>query len=246
MAKPWKQYTAELYANLRYLGSWPPSSPVEVGDIGVFEDRSLERQVSIGELGIEVTTRRGADVQERGWASRKTRIVRPKVAGAAPLESGVGAGAELEVRFEAKHAILLRAERSREESLDRLDRVREELLRLHDEEKWRDEWVLVTHVIRADRMVALISKERDTSATLRLSAGMVEDAGALATARGELTVVAADVMAYEERGATDASPLYRAVRVQPRFLRENRVKRIGKRGRARAGPTEFEVAEVAF
>jgi hypothetical protein len=246
MAKLWKRYTGEIYGGLRYLAAWPPSGRVVVGDVGVFADRSLERHVSLDELGIEAAVRPGADVRERGWASAKTRLRRPTVSAAAPLGSGVAASAEVMVTFEAKHATLLRAERSREDGLDRLDRVWEALLQLHEEGKWNPDWVLVTHVIRARRMVALISKDRRSGATLRLAGGTAEDANALVTARGELTVIAADAMAYEERGAMDATPLYRAVRVQRRLVRDNRVKRIGKRGRARSAPGEFEIAEVTF
>jgi len=246
MPKLWKRYTGEIYGGLRYLAAWPPSSRIEVGDVGIFADRSLERHLSLEALEIETTVRRGTEVRERGWASAKTKLLRPAVAAAGPVHGGVAADAEVEVTFEAKHATLLRAERSREDGLDRLDRVREALLRLHEEEKWDPDWVLVTHVIQSGRMVTLISKDRNTGATLRLAGGVAGDANALVTARGELTVLTADAMAYEERGATDATPLYRAVRVQRRPVRGNRVKRIGKRGRARSGPGEFEIAEVAF
>lgn len=245
MAKLWKRYTSEIYGGLRYLATWPPSSQVEVGDVGIFADRSFERHLSLDDLGIEATPRRGTEVRERGWASAKTKLLRPVVAAAAPL-GGVAAGVETEVRFEGKHATLLRAERSREYGLDRLDQVWQELLRLHEEGKWQEDWTLVTHVIRASRMVVLISKDRESKATLRLTGGAADDAGALVTARGELTILSADAMAYEERSAVDATPLYRAVRVQRRRVRGDRVKRIGKRGRARSGPGEFEIAEVAF
>jgi hypothetical protein len=246
MAELWKQYTDEIYKKLRYLATWPPSARIEVGDVGIFADRSLERHQSLDQLGIEQETRLGVDLEQRGWASSKTKVVRPKAMATVPLEPGLGVGTELKVEFNAKHAFLLRAERSREDGLDRLDQIRDQLLRLHDKDEWQSDWILVTHVIHAKRMVALIASDKNTAATLRLSAGMVADAGALATARGELTVLTADAMAYEERGVEDATPLYRAVRVQRRRLRGDRVKRIGKRGRARPGLGEFEVAEVTF
>ncbi|HKB51421.1 MAG TPA: hypothetical protein VKC63_08320 [Solirubrobacterales bacterium] len=246
MAKLWKRYTDELYTGLNYLASWPPSGRAEVGDVATFQDRSLERYVSIGELGIETTTLTGTAVCERGWASAETNVINPSVAGAAPLQPGLDAGAELTIQFGAEHAILMRAERTREESLDRLDRVKRELLRLHDKGIWKREWVLVTHSIRAERLIALISSSREASAKLRLSAGVAEDAGALASVRGRVKVTHATGMAYEELGAEDATPLYQAVRVQERVVRDDRVKRVGKRGRARPDEGRFEVTEVAF
>lgn len=246
MAKPWRCYTGELYENLRYLAPWPPSGQVAVGEVGAFRDRSFERHTTLERLGVEPTSRDGADVRERGWTSTATRIVRPELEVAAPVDPGLVAGAELQVKFEAKHAILMRAERSHERSLDRLDLIEDSLLRLHDEGKWRKDWVLVTHVVHAERLVALIANGRGTEATLRLSAGAIDDVSALATARGVLSVMTTNGMAYEEHDGRNATPLYRAVRVQRRRLRGDRVKRISKRGRARPGLAEFEVAEVTF
>src|SRR5260221_413855 len=124
MAKLWKRYTDELYTGLNYLASWPPSGRAEVGDVATFQDRSLERYVSIGELGIETTTLTGTAVCERGWASAETNVINPSVAGAAPLQPGLDAGAELTIQFGAEHAILMRAERTREESPDPPGRTR--------------------------------------------------------------------------------------------------------------------------
>jgi hypothetical protein len=246
MAKPWERYTDEIYAGLDYLASWPPSGRAEVGDVARFEGRTLERQTTLAELGVEATTVAGNEVQERGLASAKTVVVNSGLAAGGPLEAGVTADAELTVEFGAEHSFLMRAERTREESLDRMERVRRELLRLHDEGKWQQDWVLVTHSILAERLIALISSGQEASARLRLSVGIAEDAGALARAQGRLTVTHATGMAYEELGAENTTPLYQAVRVQRRPVRGDRVKRVGKRGRARPEEAPFEVVEVTF
>jgi hypothetical protein len=141
---------------------------------------------------------------------------------------------------------MMRAEQAREDSLDRLERVRRELLRLHEDGIWQREWVLVTHAVRAERLIALISSDREASAQLRLSGGMATEAGALARVAGKVTVTQTTGMAFEELGVLDATPLYQAVRVQERPLRGDRVKRVGKRGRARPEESRFEIVEVTF
>src|SRR5260221_13196723 len=98
MAKLWKRYTDELYTGLNYLASWPPSGRAEVGDVATFQDRSLERYVSIGELGIETTTLTGTAVCERGWAAAGANGINPSVGGGAPAPPGPGRGAELEIQ----------------------------------------------------------------------------------------------------------------------------------------------------
>lgn len=246
MAKVWQRYTKDIYAGMRYLPSWPPSARAEVGDVGILKRGTLERQMSIGDLGLPMTTIDGAMVGTRGWASSKAVVVSPGVAAAAPVHPGLSAAAELKVRFEGKHEILLRVERSRERSLDRLDLLKRELLRLHDEGRWERDWILVTKTIRAQRQIALIANRKGASADLRLSGGLAQDAGGLATVGGELTVASSSEMAYSETEAEGTTPLYLAIRVQKRVARDNRVKRVGRRGRARGGEAEFEVSEVTF
>lgn len=241
-----ERYTKDLYRGIHYLASWPPSNTAAVGDVAVLQKRSLERVTSAGALGLPTQTIRGPTVEERGWVSQKTVTVAPKVSAAAPLDPSIAAAAEMNIEFTAKHAILLRAERSWEKSLDQLSHTKREMLRLYEDGEWEADWVIVTHVVHARRLIVLISNERGASAQLRLSAGAVQDAGALATVSGELNVANPKGMAYSEIGIRNATPLYQALRVQRRRFRDNRVKRIGRRGRARPGDGEFEIAPVSF
>lgn len=246
MADIWKQYTNEVYAALRYLASWPPSSRVEVGDIAVMQDRSLERQLSLRDLDIDTAVLHGSEIHDRGWASSGTVKLSANASASGPVHPGVTGGTECEVSFHAKHAILLRAGRSREDSMDRLDRVKREMLRLHNEGKWNSEWVLVTHVVHAGSLLVLVSNQKGASARLSVSGSVGADALALALARSNVTLVGASGMAYEEHSEQDATPLYLAIRVQERVGRKPSLTRIGKRGRARAVGGDFEVAEVTF
>jgi hypothetical protein len=242
----WKSYTDQLYRGLDRLASWPPSNRAHVGDVASFEGRSLELRTTLAELGVEAGALAGKEVRDLGWASTGTVVVNPSLAGAAPLDPAAAGEAELSVEFKAEHAIMMRAEQAREDSLDRLERVRRELLRLHEDGIWQREWVLVTHAVRAERLIALISSDREASAQLRLSGGMATEAGALARVAGKVTVTQTTGMAFEELGVLDATPLYQAVRVQERPLRGDRVKRVGKRGRARPEESRFEIVEVTF
>lgn len=241
-----ERYTKDVYRGIRYLASWLPSSAVAVGNVAVLQKGSLELVTTAEALGLSTQTIIGPSVAERGWVSQRTVTVAPKVGASGPLDSSLGGGAEMNIEFKAKHAILLRAERSREKSLDHLGQIKKEMLRLHEEGEWETDWILVTHVVHARRLIVLISNEKGASAQLRLSAGAVQDAGALITANGELDVTNLQGMALSEVGIKNATPLYQALRVRKRRLRGNEVKRIGKRGRARAGDGEFEIAAVSF
>lgn len=246
MADLWKRYTNEIYKGMHYLAAWPPSKRVQVGDVVVMEDRSPDRQMSASDLGIETPVLRGAQVRSRGWATEGALTVGPAVAASGPVHPGVVAGAELEVKFNAKHAILLRAERSREDSIDQMDRLKQEILRMHAEGKWRREWVVVTHVIHAKTLMVLVSSASGAVARLRGSGSLGVDPSALAEGNGEVALLSASGMVYEESGVEDATPFYLAIRVQDRLLRRPITTRIGKRGRVRGAASSVEVVDVAF
>src|ERR1700722_18021408 len=177
------QYTSEIYGGLHYLATWPPSGKVGVGDVAIMQDRTLERHLSIGDLEVATKVISGSEVHERGWASSGALTVAATGGASGPVNPVVNAGGDFEVNFKSKHAILMRAERSREDSLDRLDRVRQEILRLHEEGTWQRDWVLVTHVIHAHSLMVLISNEKEAKAHLAVSAGVAADPAAIATAR---------------------------------------------------------------
>lgn len=246
MSELWKQYTHEIYAGLHYLATWPPSAALAVGDIAIMRDRTPERHLSIGDLGVETKVLKGAEVHERGWASSGALTVSAAAAASGPAVPGASIGGELEVSFNSKHAVLLRAERSREDSLDRLDRITRELLRLHEDGSWQREWVLVTHAVHARSLMVLVANQKGAKAKLQVSGDVAAEPAAIVNARGTVSLLSASGMAYEEHGVKDATPLYLAVRVQERLGRRSIVKRIGRRGRARPQRGDFEIADVTF
>jgi hypothetical protein len=246
MSELWKQYTHEIYSGLHYLATWPPSAKLAVGDIAVMQERTPDRHLSIGDLGVETKTIKGSEVHVRGWASSGAITVSAAAGATGPVHPGASAGGELEVSFNSKHAILLRAERSREDNLDRLDRVTREILRLHEEGSWKREWVLVTHVVYARTMIVLVANEKGAKAKLQVNGDIAAEPAAIVQARGSVSLLSASGMGYEERGVKDATPLYLAVRVQERIGRGSIVKRVGKRGRARPQQGDFEIADVTF
>jgi hypothetical protein len=246
MARLWRRYTSDIYKGLHYLATWPPSGGVEVGEIAIHQDRALERHSTLEKLGVQAETVTGPQTEVIGWVSTKATTVRPKAAVGAPIEAGLSAATELEISFNAKHATFLRGEAAQHHTLDGLDGVKQEILRLHEEGEWKREWLLVTQVLKVRRLIALISNGKGAKAGLTLIGGAVQDPAALATVRGELTVTSSSGMAYTEEGVETATPLYQAIRVQPRLLGADGVKRVDKRGRARPKEGTFEVVNVVF
>ncbi len=243
MAPSWKTYTKEIYRRIHYLATWPPTRKLEVGDIVVFEGRSPERRLSLSELGCDFEVRSEPDLRNRGWATKRSISVQPGVGASVPVHPGLKLGGALRLTFERRHGFVLRVERSREQTMERLDRIDNEILRLHQAGEWQRDWRLVTHVVHAEKMMMLLSEDRDVSADLSVSAGIGADALSLARAEGDVELVRkGDGLDYEFGDNT--TPLYLARRVK-RFLGRG-TKQVGKRGRARSGLGEFGVFEEEF
>ncbi len=238
-----KTYTDNVFKALHYLPTWEPSVAVAVGDVAKIEDRGFVRQMSLTDLDISFKQRAGLRVKHRGWASEGAL----KIA-AAGKASSRGKAAATRLEFDAKHAILFRAERSNEITLERPDRAEKAILHLHEEGNWDTDWIYVTHVIRAERFTVLISDQKGASAELTVTGALGEDPGRLAGGDVGVEVGATRGLAYELGGVQHATPLYRALRVSRRKLpgRQARTKRSGPSGRARASAGEYEIVEVGF
>jgi hypothetical protein len=243
MAPVWKSYTREIYRSLHYLAAWPPTRTLAVGDIVVFEGRSPERQLSLTDLGYDFEVRSDPDLRNRGWASNGSVRAEPMAEASSPVHPGVKVGLGLKLVFEDKHRFLLRAERSREQTMERLDQVNDEIFRLHDEGKWRREWRLITHVIQAEKTMVLLSEGRNVSADLEVSADIGLDPLSVARGQGAVKLLRSSAGLNYEAG-DNVTPLYQARRIKTLFGRGT--KQVGKRGRARAGLGELHVVEEEF
>jgi hypothetical protein len=241
---PLKTYTSQISKRLGYCASWLPRNQIAVGDIALMENRSLERQKSIRDIGIDIEIREGNEVKDWGWTSGTTFEVNPAISAGAPVHPGVQIGGGLTVGFTRKNGILLRMERSQEQSLERLDSLRKEMLRLHETGEWERDWVVVTQVIHAGRMIVLISERRGASADLTAAMRIGAEPASVIEAEGKIELLGSSGMNLQETGE-NLTPLYKALRVKPGRIRKSRIKQINRRGRARA--TEgADVIEVVF
>jgi hypothetical protein len=246
MGGPWKKYTSRVYKEMHYLGSWPLAQEVSPGDIGVFEGRTLERQKTIAELGLEPVVHAGTALGPLGFLSGGRISLEGGAEASAPLHPGLGVEADARVTFGSRNGVLLRAEGCREDQLDRLDLLRQEMLRLDAAGEWDPDWIVVTHVIHARRASALVAEERGASVALRLGGALALEPLELARAEGTLTLGAVRGSVFHQ-SAEEVTPLYLALRVGRKLpFAKVRVRRADKRGRARPRGGEAGVVDVTF
>jgi hypothetical protein len=241
----WKSYTGQIAKGLSYCATWPPSNKITLGEVALMmKDRTLERQMSIGDFGLDIEDRTGHEVNDRGWTSGTDVAFNPGAGAGAPLHPGLDVDGRIKVSFTRKNAILLRLERVHEQSLERIDRLRKEMLRLDSAGEWDPSWVVITQVVHARRMIVLVSERKSASADLKASMQVGADPIAVVNAQGELELLRSSGMSLQETGE-NLTPMYKALRVKPRWMRHSKIKQINKRGRARSGG-ESDVVELTF
>jgi hypothetical protein len=245
MATAPERYTDAIEAQLQYLGSWPTTSAIAVADIGVIEGRSFVAQATLADLGVEVAVQTDERRRDVGYATGAEVSAGALVGAEAPLHPGTSAAARVNVEFTARNAILMRAEGCRNERVERLDLLKGELLRLHREGRWPIEWIAVSEVVHAERLITLIAEAKGASVELGVSAGIDASSISLAEGQGRISVLRRSEGVLFET-SEQATPLYRALCLRKRSLRKPRVKQADRHGRARGLEEDFDVVEFDF
>jgi hypothetical protein len=245
MATAPERYTDAIETQLEYLGSWPTTSAIAVAEIGTIEGRSFIPQARLADFGVEIATKTDERLRDIGYAAGAEVRAEALVDGEAPLHPGASAAARVNVEFTAQHAILMRAEGCRNERVERLDLLKGEVLRLHHEGRWPKEWIAVSEVVHAERLMTLIAEAKGASVELGVSAGIDASAISLAEGQGRVSVLRrSEGILFE--ASERATPLYRALCVRRRSFREPGVKQADRRGRARGQEEDFDVVEFGF
>ncbi len=240
-------YTDEVIAQLGLLGAWLPLSGLALGDIGVMDGRAFVRESSLADHGIAWSEHddSSAAPRDRGVNSGAALQIRAGGEAGGPLAHGVVAEATAEITFGRAHSILMRAEGCRRRRIDRLDLVKKQVLAAHSENRWQEDWYFVSEVQEAERLLVLIARESNATATLALGAGLGPTALSLAKGSGRLGLLHAAESVFVEAGP-DATPLYRLQHVKKPLAREARVEPADQRGRARAAAEQIDVVEYRY
>lgn len=239
-------YTGTLHQDLRYLATWTPDREIAVGDIMIMqEDRSLERQQALHDLEVDFEERSESAPGPMHYVSRKGLTV---TTGAGAEVEGLPFSGSAELRFETERATFFRLEGAREHSMKNLYTVKEAMLRLHAKGDWREEWIVITHVVKAARSIVLVSKDGKASAQLAADARLPGDAAGIASASAHLRLVSYSDMELVLPERPDTTPLYHAVTVRRSVLKGGRVVRTGKDGRLLppANSKDTDVIDVVY
>lgn len=206
------RYTRGLRELSGYWGTWEPTVPVEVGTIGVLEGKVLVPTGHISALpglgsGIPATTLEKRNVRQ-AW--RKGVDWNASIGAQASVP---GAKATIEVRFMKGLSLLLAVAGADYRRFRDMGTVARIILAQYSEKNWNPDDILVTHVVEAHQITAIVAGEYGGSVVLAADVApdvfqleWLADAGAAVHISHEKGV------GFSCYGAR-ATPLYRAIQL---------------------------------
>jgi hypothetical protein len=245
MAEAWKNYTDRVFDQTGFLGCWPSTGELALGDIVLMEaKRTPVRQLNFTDLGVDVTPREGQGRRDYGANSGTAIEVSAEIGAKGPVHPGVAAGTKMRVTFKRANAVLMRAENCRIDQFDRLDMVKREILERNARKEWDRDYLVISQVAVSERLLVLISERGGANIGLDVSAGIGADSLSLAKGQGTVRLSQDSADVHTENSEEPMTPLYRALKL--RKLPRKKVAQANKRGRARAQVDEFDVVEFRY
>jgi len=211
MASPARLYQQEMHQNLGFFATWFPGSPLELGDVGMFEGGQFRRASSLSDMEVPLSAVREGKRQNVSYSASAKRS--GTLATDAGLSAGVGQG-ELTVSFSSEGGFVFEAVGLR--CLEVADRsaMADGILQLHHEGRWRREWVVIEALYIADSATVLVSQEQASEIRLKAKANIPSGPLQLADPSLGLTVAASSGRVVHVLAGTDLRPLYSCARLR--------------------------------
>jgi hypothetical protein len=228
MANALRQYTQEVQNALEMLAHSPLASPLEVGEVGVEQERTFERRSSLTEMGVDFETRSEAVAKGFHYVSAGAVSAAVEAGGLAPVVPEGSVEASVIAKFHREGAVLLRVENATEYRIFDLGAVEGAVRRLVAKSSWDRDWILITHVIESSESLVLVSQQKEAEAEFRVGGAVGIGGIDLADANVSLTLGRRSGMAFEMVSGTRKTPLFHATRVVGGTLGPSRLRRLKK------------------
>ena len=166
-----EKYTRELKQQFGYLATWLPSTPLELGDIGVLKKNSFTKISNLSDFDIEFEVEPDFSKSNIEHSSSGSVSIVAKLSGTvAPSGSSlVQADAGFIVDFSKENAVFFKALGTTSPSIKNQIAVGSKIVEFFKAGKWDKSWVVVTEIVNAESATILISNSSNGKIELKVS-----------------------------------------------------------------------------
>lgn len=214
-------YLKSLYKKTHgYRPTWLPSTPVQIGDIGILENNVFVKESTLKECGIffeVLTSESDATIDfssERGitLTTKFEGQVDPKAINLGKVDAG------FIIEFSHDNGFVFRLNGSRTSVISNLGLVKKEVLHRFREERWDKNLVIINELIEAKSATILISGQAGNKVELKAQSNLNVAAMDIADASLNLRLESGRALAATILAQEGITPLYRAIGIkQPLF-----------------------------
>lgn len=171
-----ESYTENLHDHFKILyANWPPGKPVSLGDYGTLEDDIFVSKGNIKRrFGIEFTETSDDTKDDYDYKSADSTTINFFAKGDILPNGSTNAKASVEISFSSEDAIFFNAADCIHKSIQDIDLVEDAIWKLLDQEKWDEDYVIVTTVLEAKASTIIASSGDKSSIKLEASADAVQ------------------------------------------------------------------------
>jgi len=210
-----KQLLKGIYARTRYNMNWLPNTPLDIGDIGLFQDNVFEKRRALAleesglveskctELAIDFTS--GAEIG-----------VVTKASADAPGLAVVADGS-VRITFGSQGGVMVKIRGNKIKSVVDFSKLKGQLLHLKRHHQFDRADTIVTEVIVAEVTSVLLASEKDAGIVLAAKSGMPLDDLWRPEAAACVSVRNAKGMACQIVSERNLVPLYKCHGLRRRF-----------------------------
>ncbi len=174
MADIWEIYADDIHYNFKHFyANWPPNQPIKLGDFGMLEDNLFRRKGNIkGVFNVDFQTRSGqaqqSDYEYKSAGSTELTFSAKGSSG----NPAIPVNASLKIDFSSSDAIFFNAAGCNNDSIEDEVTLGKDILKLFKDDKWDDDWVIVTNLVTAGATTVVISSADAASLSLEADANI--------------------------------------------------------------------------
>ena len=216
VAQTYRRYLKEIYKELGYIATWLPHEQVAPGDIGRLEDGRFHRLRSIAIEGVTFSVRETGAKRALEHRSEGAVSISLSASGATTetLTDVCRTGGMLNISLSEKGAVFLHAGSCQDVAIEDQQAFIEEVSVRLSKGDWPDDQVLVTNVVRCQKLTLLIAGEGGGRATFQVDAQAAPGGMEIADLMAKSAFAAESSIATSVLGEEDLTPMFKAIGVK--------------------------------